>query len=167
MDKICRRTCLISTTKVTGCRKGQVCHTCSVARCSRLSQPFCTHKLACAAEVPCAVCKRTRAEEKGTMIPGTTSCPSGFSRDYYGKHRRKESRGSRGWVCFNQSSLLLTFSWPPAGILFAPHTSHQRGEHLCIDYFAEGDGSGNDENGNLLYPVEIYGVYGYKNYATV
>jgi len=53
-----------------------------------------------------------------------------------------------------------------SGILFGPHTGHQRGEHLCIDYFAEGDGSGSSENGHLLYPVELYNVKGYKNFAT-
>lgn len=52
------------------------------------------------------------------------------------------------------------------GILFAPHTGHQRGEHLCIDYFAEGGGSGDNENGHLLYPVELSGVQGYTNFAT-
>lgn len=32
-------------------------------------------------EVPCAVCQRISAAEKGVMIPGiATSCPSGFVR---------------------------------------------------------------------------------------
>lgn len=72
----------------------------------------------------------------------------------------------------------------------APHTSHQRGEHLCVDYFAEpGYGSTGDENGAmgcgatptillrvliplsppgyLMYLVETYNVASYTNFRTV
>lgn len=53
------------------------------------------------------------------------------------------------------------------GFLFAPHTTHQRGEHICIDAFAEGDGSPANSNGYLIYPVESYGVAGYVTYRTL
>jgi hypothetical protein len=41
-----------------------------------------------------------------------------------------------------------------SGFLMATHYTQQKSEWLCVDAAAEGEGSPNNDNGNLWYPVE-------------
>lgn len=57
-------------------------------------------------EVPCAVCQRISAADHGIMIPGiATTCPSGFTLDYYGYLFGPHTSHNRGeWLCFDINS---------------------------------------------------------------
>ena len=73
---------------------------------------------------PCALCY---AATKNTqfMLPAKNSCPSGWSRAYYGY-------------------LMADY-----------HDHKGRNSYVCVDYYAEGTtASKRNENGNLFYPVE-------------
>lgn len=58
------------------------------------------------------------------------------------------------------------FSADYRGYLMAPHHTHPRGEHVCVDDRAEGGSSSVNEGGHYLYPVEAdTGSAGIQGYA--
>eukprot|EP00049_Salpingoeca_infusionum_P023736 m.13631 g.13631 ORF g.13631 m.13631 type:complete len:4451 (+) comp5977_c0_seq1:73-13425(+) len=84
-------------------------------------------------DVVCSVCQAASSQPYSLIIPGRTTCPSGWREEFQ-------------------------------GYLMAENTGHYRSNFVCMDQYPEAGGSSGNENGGLLYHVEIAGGVHNKAY---